>query len=183
VSPRKALFARERAVLGLDVSLRATGWCVLPSGWKPGDWSSVRSGCLTEQGKFAGQERVDAIVAEVMRQMMPDYEEPAEFVAIESYAFSYAANAITHVAELVGVLKHEIWRATNLEVLPVVASSCRKTLFGKLPRMTRKEIKKHIAFEMGKMGAPLTWSEDERDAFCVANHARLVLALPCLMQA
>ena len=48
--------------------------------------------------------------------------------------------------------------------------------------MTRKEIKAHVAYEMGKMGVPPAWSEDELDAVVCANHGRMLLGLPCLMQ-
>jgi Holliday junction resolvasome RuvABC endonuclease subunit len=166
--------------MGLDVSLRGTGWCVLPKEWQPGSWWSVKSGRLTEEGALEGMPRVEAAVKAVTERVVV-YGVSAVFV--EQYAFSFSTNGITRVAELLGALRYELWKLDGIEVVPVVASSARKTLFGKLPRMVRKEIKQHVEHELGKMGAPKEWSEDERDAFCIANHGRLVLTLPCLMQA
>lgn len=178
MSPRHAVAAREVAVMGIDLSFKNTAVVVLPAGWSPGDWCAVRSVRLSEEGKLAGQERVEAIVARIYERIEVY---GVERVFIENYAFSFSANSITGIAEVVGALRHMVWCGRRQLVVPIVASSARKTLLGRLPKMSRKEIKKHIEIELGKMGASFE-DEDTRDAFVVANRGRHDLGLACLAQ-
>lgn len=162
--------------MGLDVSLKGTGICVLPTDWAPGDWGSVKSVRLGDEGELGGMDRVTEIARRIQERVSVYGVNRA---AIENYAFSFSANAITVVAELVGAIRYELWTGQNLLVRPIVASSARKTLFGAQRRMNRKEVKHFISIEMKKMGCPLE-SEDERDAFIIANRLRHDLGLPCL---
>ena len=73
-----------------------------------------------------------------------------------------------------------VLRRWGVAVIPIVASSARKLLFGPQRRMSTREWKLFIHASFREMGAPGTWGEDERDAFCVANAGRHLLGAPCL---
>ena len=164
-------------VMGLDLSLRGSAAVVLPKGWNPAKpWEGISFERFGEPGKLEGEERVDAIVERVAFLMAAH---DVDRVFIEQYAFSFSANAITAIAELVGVVKHYVWTHHLTTVVPIVASSARKTFFGPLPRMSRKEVKAFIGFELDKLGAPFA-NEDTRDAFLVGNAGRHKLGLVCL---
>jgi hypothetical protein len=161
-------------VLGLDLSLSRSAAVVMP---------------------VPGFERVHAWVAEtdyrgqVLLHRMAKW---IDLVAEESGATSaffeqhvimrgavLQAHALERI-ELVGALKLTLARR-GIPVIAVVASSARKLLFGKLPRMKRPEIKKFVRHELRRMGAPETIlaGEDEADAFVIANAGRHALGLPC----
>ena len=162
-------------VAGLDLSLNGSACVVLPHDWEPGNWRDMEWGRFTIDPKIVrGMERVEIAVRGLDRMMR---SVPSVFV--EQYSFSFSANAITNIAELVGALKWELWRGDQILITPIVASSARKLLFGKQSKMTRKEWKAFIAIELGKMGCELP-DEDSRDAFIIANAGRHALGLPCL---
>jgi Holliday junction resolvasome RuvABC endonuclease subunit len=169
---------KSACVLGLDLSLRGSAAVVLPKGWNPADpWKGIVFKRFGESGSLEGIKRTDAVVADIDAIMSGH---SVDRVYLEQYAFSFSANAITHIAELVGVIKWYVWQHYLTEVVPIVASSARKTFFGKLPRMERKVLKAFIGFELDKLGAPFA-NEDTRDAFCIANAGRFALGLPCLV--
>ena len=155
---------KSGGVMGLDLSLRGAGLVVLEAGWVPGYWKHVRYERFTEQGKREGDERVEGIVLGICAQMSG-----VSHVFVEEHSFAMALGAYALArAELVGAVRWEMRRQFGLPVRPIVASSARKILFGKLPRMVSKETKALIGYELGKMGAPFP-DEDTRDAFVVAN--------------
>jgi hypothetical protein len=155
-------------VAGLDLSLRGSAAVVLGAGWSPispwrGGFASLR---LTEQGKLEGQERCAAIVHALCAFVVG---EGATHVFVEEHSFS--KGLMQHAfarAELVGAVKHSLWSIDHLPSQPVVASAARRLLFGPQHRMTSKEWKRFIEARFAEMGAP-AMSEDERDAFVVAN--------------
>ena len=174
---REEMRPTSLCVMGLDLSLRGSAAVVLPKGWNPAKpWEGISFERFGEPGKLEGEERVDAIVQRVAFLMG---EHDVDRVFVEQYAFSFSANAITAIAELVGVVKHYVWTHHLTKVVPIVASSARKTFFGPLPRMSRKEVKAFIAHELDKLGAPFA-NEDTRDAFLVGNAGRHKLGLVCL---
>ena len=153
-----------RAVMGLDLSLRGSAMVVLESDWTPGTWKRTRAERFTMAGLLAGDERVAAIVEGIHNNIGE-----VGHAFVEQHAFS--AGLLSHAmarAELVGAVKRELFRQYRITVVPVVASSARKTLFGKQPRMSRKEWKRFIWAQLDEMGAPFE-DEDTRDAFVIAN--------------
>lgn len=166
-------------LIGLDFSLRAPAYCVVPLNWKPGDWDNLGVFYrLTEYADLKGVERVEAIVDHVS-QVIRTEDVVSGFV--ENYPFSYNSRSVTTLAELGGALKFWVRKEHKIDVVPVVASSARKLLFGKQHKMARKEIKAFVQNELQKMGAPFG-NEDICDAFVIANAGLSILGLPCLAQ-
>lgn len=162
-------------MMGLDLSLRGAALVVLGRRWVPGYWGHVLWERFTEAGELEGDERVAAIVGGVLGHMTDVRD-----VFVEEHAF--AMSAMKHAfarAELVGAVKRAVYEHHGIRVVPVVASSARKLLFGKLPKMNREEIKATIRSGMEMMGSPLP-DEDTRDAFIIANAGRYKLGLSCL---
>ena len=167
----------EDVVMGLDLSLTGSAVAVLPGNWDATNpWAGVTFHRFTEEGKLAGLCRQAAIVRGIWQLAVRTGVKRAY---VEQYAFSYVANSITVIAEMVGSVKLELWTSLGIEVVPVVASSARKTLLGPLPKMSRKEVKAHLKHAFAEMGAP-ELDEDQRDAFVIANRGRHDLGLPCL---
>jgi hypothetical protein len=171
--------ARDGAMLGLDLSLRRSAFCFIPSTWVPGNWRSLYTSPVEVDA--TGIKRICAIV-EVISRVASEIQqgELVKHVYVEQYAWSASGNAgQAEIKELGGALKMRLYQHCDLEVVPVNASSARKTLFGKLPRMKRPEWKKFVVHELQKMGAP--WDDDDTcDAFVIANHGRGELGLPVL---
>jgi hypothetical protein len=165
-------------VMGLDMSLRGTGICILPGDWNPRRaWQSIALAQLGEIGKQLGIQRRSNIAHEVWRLAV---REGVTHAFVEQHAFS--AGLMKHAmerAELVGAMKEVLWHSLQIEALPIVASSARKLLFGSLPRMDRKAGKAYIKQALESMGGSFG-DEDTRDAFIVANAGRAELGLPCL---
>lgn len=176
--------SKPSAVIGLDLSLRGSGVVVLPSEWDPKKpWHDLSFARLGEEGKKEGFMRVSGIVGyveQMVEQCISVGARNRTKVFVEEHAFSMGLQKYAYArAELVGAVKHALWGGYGIETYPVVASHARKLLFGKMPRMARKEWKKVIEVELGKMGAPFE-DEDCRDAFLIANAGREELRLPCL---
>jgi hypothetical protein len=167
------------AILGLDLSLKRSAFCRIPSTWNPGEWNSVHTGVIPGEG--VGIQRISTIV-EVLYQVARKvaFGDMTGHVFVEQHAFAMAGGAFAlERAELVGAMKLKFYQSLDLVAVPVVASSARKTLFGKLPRMKRAEWKKFVVHELQKMGAP--WDDDDTcDAFVIANHGRGEVGLPVL---
>ena len=170
-------------VMGLDLSLRGAAAVVLPSRWSPTEpWSTAPAAMqetpaherFTVEGRLEGEERSAAIVGSVL-ELVAKHE--VTHVFVEEYAFSFRATSVTGLAELRGALKYALWKTETLRLVPIVASSARKILFGKTPRMARKEWKAAIRTALDRMGSPFE-DGDTRDAFVVANAARFRLGLP-----
>jgi hypothetical protein len=182
---KKERAVEERAVVGLDLSEKASAAVWLPARWQPGDWRSIVAETFdAEAEQEAGGYRRIYVVACAVRGFVEAVwrRDPHRFPAVfvEQYGFSYGSSrAVTGLAELGGSVRFTLRERHKAAVHPLVASSARKLLFGPQRRMARKEWKALVAVELGRMGCPLD-DEDQRDAFVVANAARHALGLPCL---
>jgi len=163
-------------VLGLDLSLRGPAAVVLPADWTPCDWNAIHSLRVEVPQDLRGVERITLIAQTLYDFAVTRHHATHAFV--EQYAFSFAPNAITGVAELLGATKFLFWSRNQTLITPLVASSSRKLFFGPLPRMNRRAWKTYIERRLDDAGLWLP-TDDERDALIVANHGRHVLALPC----
>ena len=171
------------AVVGLDLSLRATGMVAIPRSWSEDhDWSSVKfdtvgAGLPRHATVAEHVEHIDDIVARVAGFV---YDHDPEAVFIEHYAFG-AFGAGPNLGELGGVVKDRLVRVMGRDVRLVVASSARKLAFGKVPRGIK--IKEFIEKRMALVGAPFPTGkagEDTRDAFVIANFGLTELGLPAM---
>ncbi len=165
-------------VLGLDLSLRGSAAVLLHHDWDAArPWERISTERFGDEGELGGQERVEGIVEGILKLCSG---RRVGHAFVEEHAFNMSAGKhFVARAELVGAAKHRLFVEVDVEVIPVVASSARKLLFGPLPRMDRKTGKAFIKDQLAKMGSPFP-DEDSRDAFLVANAGRHSLGLPCL---
>lgn len=167
----------DQTILGLDLSLRATGIVAVPVRWGL-DWSRVHSfvvgdrlpNTATERQRYA---RVDGIATQVLHHAQ---RLGCHVVAIENYAFSRSDAHAHELGELGGVVKRELFKA-GLDVCTYHASSSRK-LLGKAPR---KGAKDWAASRLVSTGAPVAWLGDQYDAFLAANHHLSIIGGDALM--
>lgn len=173
----------HRGIVGLDLSLRRPGVCGLSGSWSPVDpWANVDVEAFPEV-KDTGSKRLLRITQGVegfVEKLAGDPRRPPA-VFVEQHAFGMAGGSFAlERAELVGAVKVMVLRRWGVEVIPIVASSARKLLFGPQRRMSTREWKPFIHASFREMGAPGPWGEDERDAFVIANAGRHLLGAPCL---
>jgi len=166
-------------VVGLDLSLRSSGVCVLPVDWSSDgfEWSSVSTesfGYSLPDSSSVNQRATRWIsIAESIFDFVNARTGKAEWnvhrVWIESYAFSRKTKSAHELAELGGVVKAELSNHYDLSV--ATPQQCRKTFLGKEPR---SEKKRAVQRQLVALGCPFHDREDEADAFVVANHGLMV---------
>ncbi len=154
-------------VVGFDLSLRATAACALPLEW---DLDLERAVTTTsgypldsEADAEALIRRVDHIVRDLVL-FCGVYR--AKHIFIEGLAFSQQSNRAHALAELHGAVKLTFFRELGIVVEPFTASFARKVLLQKLPK---KDSKAFTLANVRRFTAVAEWTEDEIDAFVVAN--------------
>jgi hypothetical protein len=177
-----------RIVIAFDLSLRRPGWCALSPDWDPRDpWKRIEAEAY-EPGKVAGAKRLDMIVSAAacfsnVAWNRTNLSVPPAF-GVEQHAFGMSRGAYAlERAELVGALKVMVYRRWGVEVLPVVASSARKLIFGPTKKTQtggKNGWKRFIEARFVDMGAPTLWGEDERDAIVIGNALLHHMGRPCL---
>ncbi len=183
-------------VVGLDLSLRAAGACAIPVGWDGMSLGRIRmavfGGELKDPTEHQRLERMHGIakgIAEFCRALTPHGLAPVH-VFVEQYAFSRGQAHSHLLGECGGIVKYRLWRKLNLVAMPVINTSARKTLLGIIPKkdpVTKKAIKaKEIVWKNVRRlgGSACEWTNDEVDAFVVANHGIMLLggtpmSFPC----
>ena len=156
---------------GFDLSLTATGMVAVPERWGGGvrqeDWSRIavaKAGHglrkdAPERERVARLEDIEtAILAFVAEQKV-------KVAVIEQYAFTSMLSHAHALGELGGVVKVALQRA-GVEIAVVSPASARKCL-GKQPRAQAKVWAQQRLY---RAGAPKSWTEDQLDAFVIANH-------------
>lgn len=155
------------AVLGLDLSLTGTGAVVIPAYWQVGDWGSLKvlqaGYSLTKSS--SEQSRLDRYLTIANAVVSLARAERVEHVGVEQYAFSQHMAFARSIAELGGIVKSSLYTQCSLVAEPVVASSARKTVFGKVPKKGAKKAVRKLLLDSG---APKEWTGDQCDAFVVA---------------
>lgn len=174
------------AVVGLDLSLRGAAAAVIPAGWDM-KLTSVRTvRCGADLGKDATEvqqvSRMARIAAEVY--MFAEENDAHLHPYVEAYAFAARSAHAHRLAELGGVVRFTWWDRTLIRhpkgdpvhvvsnaivPQPIVAITARKTILGKVPR---SDVKDHVMARLKEWGMPPKWSDDEADAFVIANEGR-----------
>lgn len=159
---------RPRPVLGLDLSLRRPAACVIPEGWRVGDWKALH--LLSFDGEDSHDERSHYVriikIVGKMRDFMIAHGVGQEDAWVEDYAYSRHSSSVTKLAELGGYARCEF--LTYGRVLHAVpAASCRKLLLGKVPREGQKQA---VQDAFRHVGAPFAEDGDLCDAVAVANY-------------
>jgi hypothetical protein len=159
--------------LGLDLSLRGAGMVALPFDWG-GDWSKVQR---YTAGESLPRDAKEALRVGRLHRVASDViafarTHSCTAAIIEQYSLrpggGTMANAQAHaLGELGGVVKHQLVQALGLVPDVVAPSSARKLILGKLPR---RDVKVAVVAALTRMRMPLEWSNDEADAFVVANY-------------
>jgi len=174
----------EKTILGLDLSLTATGYCFL---YKD---NVLESGTI--KNKLKGYERLQRIVQRVCHRtehfLTPDGLLCPEIsvVCVEGYSFTNNTNCLTQLAELAGIVKY-LWRQDGVSIVIVQPTEWKKALFGyggsfiqKGKVVSKKGEKegninkgfaKNIYMQLVKEKYDRIFQDDnEADAFCIAKY-------------
>jgi len=175
---RRRLHSKVETVIGLDLSLRAAAACAIPLKWNQ-DMTRIRTmviGHGVTQGDEEGRlDRLDAISSKIGDFCV---DNRAKVVALEEYAFSQGQAHAHSIGEVGGVVKLEIRRRLEITPQPIFSPTARKTLLQWLPSVRGKPkgyLKKYVAANVRRLeGITSKWTEDEIDAFVIANHALML---------
>lgn len=156
-------------VVGLDLSLRASGVCALPTPWN----QDMRLARVMHVGAELTKEATATMRIERMVRIANTIvafcrSVNAGRVFIEDHAFGLSStNNANQTIEMTGIVKAAIYTEIGSAVEPVHASRARKILLQQLPR---KDIKKFAQANVKRLGGVVqSWSEDEIDSFVIAN--------------
>jgi Holliday junction resolvasome RuvABC endonuclease subunit len=156
-------------VLGLDLSLTAAGMVAVPKDWG-GNWERVARHHVghalpkdaTETRRIG---RLHQISSEVLAFAA---RHKCTSAIIEQYAFAARQSHAHALGEIGGSVKLALVTRAGLLVDAVHSASARKLVLGKVPK---KDVKAHTRVALTRMGMPTNWTDDEADAFVVANWA------------
>jgi Holliday junction resolvasome RuvABC endonuclease subunit len=165
------MFYSEKAFIGLDLSLRSTGLCVLSAEGAP--LRVVSFGAPLERGSSHKQkiQRLSALTKRVLDEIEPYTAIKDNFsVAIENYAFG-ARGAQNDLGELHGCIKLQIYHVFGVVPLIVTASSCRKVVVGK-GNTKKEDAFKYAVLALNDLGHLATINGDEADAYLIAEWNR-----------
>jgi hypothetical protein len=162
-------------VVGLDLSLRASAICALPCPWDH-DMAAARvmhvGADLTKEA--TPRDRLDRMVtiADALLAFCKDVQ--ARRIYIEDHAFGLASTSnANQTIEMTGVVKALLYTEWGIAPEPIHSAKARKILLQQLPR---KDVKKFAQRNVKLLGGQVAeWTEDEIDAFVIAN-AGIMLA-------
>lgn len=162
-------------VLGVDVSLRGTGLCLLPANWyargKP-DWSVVRTDTigygLTVDASENDRAKRLLHIAGAVKLFARRYD--ADHACIEQYAFSKRGNQVRALAEIGGCVRVGLF-AERVDLHSATVSEVRKLLLGHNPGSKTGTANPKVPVQrfLRELGAPFADKPDECDAFALAN--------------
>lgn len=164
------------ALVGLDLSLRAAAACAIPYDAWDGKLDYVRTmmfgydlpNTASPKDKLA---RIHSI-ADGVTKFCAGVD--AKAIYIEEYAFSQGQAHAHEIGEVGGVVKHRLFRKLGLVTIPVANNTARKTLLVKLPSPRGKPkgyVKSWVWANVRRLeGSARVWTNDEVDAFVIANH-------------
>lgn len=158
-------------VVGIDLSLRAAAACALPFPWDH-DLGKVR---MLKAGYALNQQSTAKEKAQRIAQLAHDISlfclnVKARRIGIEDYAYSASSAHQHQTFECGGVVKDRVLELLDLEVHAITAAAARKTLLGVVPRLGRGQTKPWVIRNVKRLGGPTAeWTDDECDAFVVAN--------------
>jgi hypothetical protein len=167
----------ERPIcIGLDLSLRAAGICVIEPEWEPGEWDRIHvrvAGYDFDPKVHSGDakdkiERLSSISDAVVEVVSHWSTVGPLAIGVEDYAWGMLQGA-QYLGEVGGVVKVSIFRSCGIVPLAVNSSSWRKLLLG-LGR--GKGIKAEVHRRLKIAEVPKTWTGDCMDAMGVANFVR-----------
>lgn len=158
--------------LGVDVSLRGTGLCLLPANWyahgKP-DWSVVKTTTIGYGLTLDATENERAKrllhIAGAVKLFARRYD--ADHAIIEQYAFSKKGAHTRAIGEVGGCVRVGLF-AERVDLHVATSSEVRVRLLGSLPPAA-KNPKLPVQRFLRELGAPFAEKPDECDAFALAN--------------
>lgn len=142
-------------ILGLDISLSATGWALIePSG------HLLAMGTIKSKPNTDRFNRFDSILATIIKVSSL---KTIQLAVIEGYSFS-SFGKVFDIAELSGIIKYEFWK-NKIHFIEVPPSTLKKFVTGK--GNSDKNIMMQKAFKQWGV----EFSDDNAcDAFCLAKY-------------
>lgn len=158
-------------ILGIDPSLKSTGWCVLEY---YNTMSVSESGFISTPDTSTTVQRIGQIADELYSKRL--FSE-CEYVFMESEAYGAKGRSLVQLAELAGAIKYAI-----PNTLTFTPSQARKLVLGsgKVPEKgsSKKSKEAYCAFIEARIGLHLEPVTDIYDAFVIARAGLYELLTP-----
>lgn len=154
-------------VMGLDLSLSAAGFVAVPSDWG-GDWTRIARHHVGHSLPRDATElrRVGRLHQITSEGIMFAKRHGCSAAVFEHYAFGTKFER-ERLGEVGGAMKLGlVAQAGIVDFESKSAGTARKLLMGKCPT---KDAKAHVREFLLGHGMPRVWTDDEMDAFVVAN--------------
>jgi Holliday junction resolvasome RuvABC endonuclease subunit len=157
-------------VLGLDLSLSATGACLLPSDWN-GNWNAIRRETVGYSlPKHANESQLTERLCVISDKIVRIASEHVPGIAVMEMS-GWGSGKMAGLHDVVAVA---LWQRLRVPVCRVAAVSARKLLLGKVPRKpanaARDWVKDYVRAHLTQIGMPEDWSADEADAFVLGQY-------------
>ncbi len=186
--PRARLLPLNSSIVGLDLSLTAAAACAIPL-----DWDKKKHRLKLVRMLRTGYDlKKDATQRDRVQRMSSIREDIFEFVRevqghvvfIEDHAYAAQSTAnASQIVELTGAVKVDLFENWGTVVMPIPSMTARKIMLQKLPspKTTREKVKPFTLRNVRRLGGPaLEWTDDEIDAFVVANAAYMKVGCTAL---
>lgn len=167
-------------ILGIDLSLTGLGLCATPAPWAIGDWSQVRRVTLGISLTKAADARDAATRRRALAMDVCTFADRvhATHVVVEGYPVGGRVFNLDKLAELGGVVKHELLLRLNLATVAAPLVTARKLMLGWVPRGLKKGEWQKPIWDAAPAGTFQT--TDEVDAFIACNWMLAELGYPCV---
>jgi hypothetical protein len=167
-------------IIGFDLSLSAPAAVALPLDWRPGDWKRVKAWAGSpkkpeNQDDLAGHaERYIEIAGWASDCICELGTKPAKPGAVRAYVESYGfsknnANA-SRIMESGGHVRAHLYQRYKIVLHGAASSAARKLSLGFNPRKPQYDAKVVVQDTVfNRFKAPKRWTEDQCDAFLIAQ--------------
>lgn len=180
---RHRLNVPKKVVMGLDLSLTGAAACIVRPEWK-GDWSELLTRRVGYPLVKNPRPREIAQRLETIARELVDFAvlHDVAHIYVEQYAYSMVESRAHALGEVGGAVKLETLRRIDNVLHPVAVNTARKLLCGKVPAKRTSGIapKQYVFRWLIDLGADFK-TDDESDAFVIANYGRKEEGLPAFV--
>jgi Holliday junction resolvasome RuvABC endonuclease subunit len=164
-------------IMGIDISARSCGFCVIPAGWDM-DWTKVvfanRGHKLDSPSK---RERLSRRleIAHFASQLAQKHGVTSAWVESDAFSYGGKSSSVLELAKIKGVVELHLWTECGLFVDDAPISTARKLALGKVPR--GKGVAKAAVLDLLRRSGAVVENDDQSDAWAAANYGMSELGL------
>jgi len=152
------------SVLGLDLSLRATGFAAMSMDGKR--VVTTKMACPKLVSRFASY-------TQLLDELFQWWPNDCQLVAIEAYSFASRGSAILTLVELGTWVRQRLWKE-NIPFVEIAPATLKAWVTNGVPHADKLRMRECAQKKWGKK-FPEEWDDNVVDAYCLAQMARYTL--------